>query len=251
MSSKGITLTDVAFRYHGYTGGLSDVNVVIQPTQLVGIVGANGSGKTTLLSLLNGLIPHEIEGVYSGNVTVDGMNTRAHSVAHLARSVGLVMQDPRLTIFNLTVTEEVAFGMRNIGIDPNQEKIESVLKEVGLGGFANRDPQTLSFGQMQRLAIASCLAMQTTYLVLDEPSAMLDYRGACDLYRLLATLVKRGHTVIVAEHDTDFLLTHAHSVMILDRGRCVDYGPTQAVFADVKRLHALGIKIPHRVNYET
>ncbi len=250
MSQRGIHISGVSFTYPQSTRGLADITLSFTPGTLTGIVGSNGSGKTTLLCLCNGLIPQEVTGTYVGDVTVDDVSTLDGPVSYFARSVGLVMQDPDLGIFNLTVSEEVAFGMRNLGLSTDTGAIQDALTHVGLEGYEDRDPQTLSYGQKQRLMIAACIAMDTPYLVLDEPSAMLDYRGACELYALLTSLVRQGKSVIVADHDTDFILTYADHSVVLDEGRVISQGLTRDVMADERTLRRLGIKVPQHVSYD-
>lgn len=250
MNTSGIRIDNVSFQYGigGYE--LDGVTTTIASGSFCGITGVNGSGKTTLTYLLNGLIPHQIEGKFSGDVWIDGVNTREKPVSYFSQKVGLVFQNPDFMIFNLTVREEIAFGLHNLRLDRVEERISNALTVVGLAGYEERDPHKLSLGQKQKLAIAIILAMDTGYIVLDEPSAMLDYRGAVELYKLLVRLNKEGKTVVVIEHDTDFLLTFADRVLVLHEGACFAQGPTSEVFADKKQLLDLGIKIPRRIAYE-
>lgn len=250
MKSSGIRVENVSVQYGVGGFELDGVSVTIPAGSFCGITGVNGSGKTTFTYLLNGLIPHQIEGKFTGDVLVDGVNTRHKPVSYFAKKVGFVFQNPDFMIFNLTVREEIAFGLTNLGFTNQEERIRRSLEAVGLPEFEDRDPHSLSLGQKQKLAIAMVLAMDTDYIVLDEPSAMLDYRSACELYTLLTKLNRDGKTVVVVEHDTDFLLTYAKSVFVLDNGVCVLQGTPDKVFSERERLHALGIKIPRGVSYE-
>ena len=183
-----------------------------------------------------------------GNVFIDEVNTRSKSVSFFSKKVGMVFQNPDFMIFNLSVEEEIAFGLANLGMDKIPERISDSLLLVGLPGFEKRDPHTLSFGQKQKLSLAVILAMNTDYIVLDEPSAMLDYKSSVHLYELLLNLQKnKGKTVIIIEHDTDYLYSFTNQVVILDKGQIVLEGKTENIFENRDLLKQLGIKIPRKI----
>jgi len=232
----GIELRQVSVSYAGRRA-LTNLNWTVKPASFWGITGVNGSGKSTLLYLLNGLIPHEIKARFSGQVLVDKVSTRNKPVSWFSQKVSLVFQNPDFSLFNLTVKEEVSFN--NLEAD-----VTATLKAVGLQGFANRDPQTLSFGQKQKLCLAAVLARRPDYLVLDEPTAMLDYKSSLELYEILKRLNRQGKTIIVVEHDTDLLLQYAQSCLILDSGKVRAMGKAKTVLAQKNLLRRLGIKIP-------
>ncbi|MCL4338985.1 energy-coupling factor ABC transporter ATP-binding protein [Patescibacteria group bacterium] len=242
----GIILKNVSFAYGGSEKVLKDISFSILPGTFLGIAGSNGSGKSTLTYLLNGLIPHFIEGKLEGEVMIDGIATSQKNVAYFSRKVGMVFQNPDFSTFNLTVREEIQFGLRNYHIDEGKEKIDRILQQVGLEGYADRDPQSLSFGQKQKVSLAAVIALDPAYIVLDEPSAMLDYRSSCELYSILRNLNKKGNTIIVVEHDTDFLYQFAEEVKVLNEGSVVLEGKTRDVFRKVRILNKLGIKIPNK-----
>lgn len=244
---KGIVLENVSFNYKDSTLQLQNISFIIPQGGFYGITGVNGSGKTTLTFLLNGLIPHERQGQFSGNVLIDGINTRNKSVSYFARKVGMLFQNPDFMLFNLTVFEEIAFGLKNFKLGSQEERIKKALDMVGLSGFEERDPQTLSFGEKQKVALACILALDTEHIVLDEPVAMLDYRGAVNLYQILDFLNKKaGKTIIVVEHDTDFLLAYAKHVLIINQGKIILNGDSKSVFSKTKELEQIGIKVPHK-----
>jgi len=247
MKDKGIFLNHVSFQYGAAPKELNDITAFVAAGSFCAITGTNGSGKTTLTYLLNGLIPHQIDGKLSGNVLIDGVNTKDKSVSYFSRKVGLVFQNPDFMIFNLTLREEIAFGLSNLGFDHIDERIASALADVGLMGYERRDPHTLSMGQKQKLCIASVLAMETPYIVLDEPTAMLDYKNTLHLYQLLTSLHRKGKTIIIVEHDTDFLFTYASHILLLDKGALVIEGKPEKVFSQRQKLRQMGIKIPKKI----
>jgi energy-coupling factor transporter ATP-binding protein EcfA2 len=243
--NSGIQLDNVSFSYKSGVSQLTDISLQIPRGSFLGITGVNGSGKTTLSLLLNGLIPHEISGKLSGEIFIDGVNTKKQSVSYFAGKVGMLFQNPDFMLFNLTVFDEIAFGLKQK--EPAQKVLEA-LEMVGLSKFEKRDPQTLSLGEKQKICLASTLARDTEYIVLDEPVAMLDYKGAVNLYKLLKTLNEDyGKTIIVIEHDTDFLKAFAKQVIILDQGKIIFEGDTASVFSHTKKIKELGIKIPQPI----
>ncbi len=247
MNKTGIYIDKVSFSYDNKHKELDNISVIIPKGSFCGVTGTNGSGKTTLTLLLNGLIPHQVIGHYSGNTYIDGMNTRDKSVSFFSQYVGLVFQNPDFMIFNLPVYDEIAFGLLNLGKKNFDGKIKSSLETVGLTGYEKRDPHSLSLGQKQKLCLAIVLAMETDYIVLDEPSAMLDYKSSLHLYGILASLHKSGKTIVIVEHDTDFLYTYANQIIILEQGSIITQGNSEKVFSQKNKLENLGIKIPRKI----
>ncbi len=238
-------MQDISVSYRSGISQLKNISVQIPKGTFLGITGVNGSGKTTFALLLNGLIPHEIPTKLNGNVFVDGVNTKKKPVAYFADKVGMLFQNPDFMLFNLTVFAEIAFGLsKQTDID---NKVFEALGMVGLKGFEKRDPQTLSLGEKQKVCLASVLARDSEYIVLDEPVAMLDYKGAVSLYELLMKLNRHGKTIIVIEHDTDFLLKYAKRVVILEQGEIVSAGKPTSIFSHREQLKKLGIKIPQPI----
>jgi len=159
--------------------------------------------------------------------------------------VGMVFQNPDFSLFNLTVAEDIGFGLQNLPGKIDQQKVLDALEQVGLGSFVDRDPQTLSFGEKQKVCLASVLALDVSYIVLDEPTAMLDYKSSVELYQLLKQLNAASKTIITVEHDTDFLWEYTQETMILDQGKVVSVGKTKDVLSNQHLLESLGVKKPH------
>ena len=241
---NGIVFDKVSFSYKKGSHQLIDISLHIHKGTFLGITGVNGSGKTTLALLMNGLIPQQIKGNFKGNVYIDGIDNREKPVSYFAKSVGLVFQNPDFMLFNLTVKEEIEFGLKNLQLEKHKERISKALKTIGMVEYERRDPQTLSLGQKQKICLAAVLAQDPDYIVLDEPTAMLDYRSAVNLYKLLKSLNKKEKTIIIIEHDTDFLNEYADQMIVLDQGRIALKGKTAAVLSETKKLRQIGIKIP-------
>lgn len=232
----GIKLQSVYFSY-AEKPVLVNLNLNIKPTEFLGISGVNGSGKSTLLYLLNGLIPHEIKGRLKGEVLIDNLSTRDSTVSCFSKKVGFVFQNPDFSLFNLTVKEEIIFGRP-------EADVTKALKLVGLCGLADRDPQSLSFGQKQLVCLAAVLALNTPYLVLDEPTAMLDYKNALNFYSILQRLNRQGKTIIIVDHDTALLKQSCSRLIILDQGKIQADGRPAEILAQTKLLNRFGLRPP-------
>lgn len=239
-----IAFTDVSYEYRtsvGTVAALRAVSTSLSPGELVCVLGANGSGKSTLARLANGLMRP-----VSGTVEVDGIPTHDAGREWDVRSrVGLVFQNPDNQIVATTVEEDVAFGPENLGVerDEMRERVEAALRTVGLTGLETREPHTLSGGQKQRLAIAGALALAPAYLVLDEPTAMLDLQGRTDVLEVLATLRDRGTGILHITHHLADAVT-ADRVLVLDAGSVVYDGPPAPLLADGGMLERCGLLLP-------
>jgi energy-coupling factor transport system ATP-binding protein len=224
---------------------LNRVSFSVKKGEFLAVMGANGAGKTAFCKLINGVIPHLSGGKLTGAVTVDGINTNDASVPSLALKVGLVLDDPDAQLFTSTVRGEVAFGPENILLPPEEitERIEFSLSAVGLNGFEDRAPSTLSGGEKQRLCIAASLAMKPDILVLDEPLCRLDPDGAMQVMNVLADLKnKHGITIIMASHDSAKMKEFADRVCIFKNGKIAALGKADDIFADNELLEQNGIQ---------
>lgn len=223
---------------------LDGVTLEVGRGEFVGVLGATGAGVSTLLTALDGVVPQLVHGEAGGSIRVDGLDPLTVPVREMARRVGLVFDDPELAASQPTVADEVAFGLENLGLARSQmePRITEALGVVGLAGLADRDPATLSGGELQRLAIASAVAAGPAILVLDEPSANLDPAGRRAVYGILHRLNReRGITILVADRDVELIAASATRVVVLDGGRVVGDGTPTAVLGDPAALarHAI------------
>ncbi|NJE76942.1 energy-coupling factor ABC transporter ATP-binding protein [Thermococcus sp. ES12] len=207
--------------------------------EIVALVGQNGSGKTTLAKHLNGLLKPT-----RGKVTIDGMDTREHTVAELSRVVGYVFQNPEHMFFEEDVFREVAFGPKNLGLSEEEvtKRVQWALRVVNLQGYEKRTPYSLSGGEKQRLAIACVLAMRPKYLILDEPTTGLDAKSATGVVETIRELRKEGHGILLITHDMDLVLELAERVVLLHGGRKVFDGSVEEFFS--LELHDYGLEKP-------
>ena len=226
---------------------LRNVSFSIQKGQFVAIVGPSGAGKSTLCYSLNGCVPRLFSGEMSGMVKVAGLDTYDYEIPVLAQKVGLVVQNARSQLFNVTVREEVAFGCENLGL-PREliaEKVRQALDFVGLAGYDERAPGALSGGQQQRVAIACVLAMDPSILVLDEPTSELDPIGSEQVMQVIARINRElGKTVFLVTHDMEFVARYADRVLVLTDGTLLEDGTPEQVFAQPDLLKRARIRAP-------
>ena len=226
---------------------LRGVDLAIARGEFVALMGPTGVGKTTLCLALNGIVPQSTGGRIRGDVWVEGLNTKRTPVPQLAQRVGMVFQEPETQLFNMTVEVEIAFGLENLGLPPVQiqERVEWALSLVGLNDFRDRSPFHLSGGQKQRVAIASIMAMRPKILVLDEPTANLDPAGKREVFAVVRRLrQEHGITIVMVEHESEPIAEFADRVVVLDEGQVVLDGPPTEVFAQVERMHSIGLAVP-------
>ena len=223
---RGIELRGVGHRY-GDRVVLEGIDLQLTEPR-VGVVGANGSGKSTFARLLNGLVlPTD------GQVLVDGLDTRTQ-VRAVRRRVGFVFQDPDAQIVHPTVAEDVAYGLENRGVPPDERaaRVAEALERYGLAGHADHPAHLLSGGQKQLLAIAGVLVMRPARIVFDEPTTLLDLVNARRVAELIAGL---GQQVVVVTHQLD-LLDGFDRVLVVDGGRVVEDAPPGPAVAAYRTL---------------
>ncbi len=183
-------------------------------------MGANGSGKSTLCSIMRGFAPSFHKGELSGDVAVNGKPIAHYSDGELSQLIGFLFQNPfnQLSGVKETVFEEVAFGLENLGIATSEiiDRVTAALTQTKTTAFANRNPLTLSNGQLQRVALAAVLVMNPQILILDEPTSQLDPNSSIEIFDVLAAIEA---TIIVTEHKTRLIADAVDEVIILDNGK--------------------------------
>jgi energy-coupling factor transport system ATP-binding protein len=226
-----VSIEDVTFDYPDGTRALESVNLEILANQTVAIIGQNGSGKSTLVRQLNGLLRPTI-----GLVRLDGVDTAGSHVADLARTVGMLFQNPDRQIFASNVRNEVGFGPRNLGRrgDELDGAVASALTAVGLEDARDSNPYDLGYSRRKLLALASILAMETPVVVLDEPTTGQDAAGIALVQRIISGLKEAGRTVIAISHDMRFAAESFERVVVMRRGQVVEDGMPSEVYAEAK-----------------
>jgi energy-coupling factor transport system ATP-binding protein len=199
---------------------LDDVILTVEDGEHVALFGPSGSGKSTLLRALAGLVPHFHGGVFAGSVVVGGLDTRTARPADLAGTVASVFQDPEDQVVLTRVANEVAFGLENVGVEPSEiwPRVEDALVLVGAEHLADRDAAELSGGELQRVCLASALALRPRLLLLDEPSSQLDPDAAEAFFDVVERL---PCAVLVSEQRPARPLARANRVLFMEQGRIV------------------------------
>lgn len=221
---------------------LSGLNLSIKEGEFIAVLGHNGSGKSTLAKLLNGILTPT-----SGDCTVDGINTKDQNKLMEIRSrVGMVFQNPDNQMVAAVVEDDVAFAPENLGVEPAEirKRVDECLKTVGMYEFRRHQPSRLSGGQKQRVAIASVLAMQPKYIILDEPTAMLDPKGREEVISTVKKLNRQqGVTVVLITHYMEEA-AQADRVVVIDKGKLVLDNTAREVFKNIGMLKEIGLDVP-------
>jgi len=203
-----IEISNLYFRYSKREEYLlKGLSLRVRKGELLAITGESGCGKSTLLSIICGIIPHIRKGEIEGEVKLFGREVRDMAIRDISKEVGIVFQDPDSQIFLPTVEDEIAFGPENLMV-PREEiglRIERALKAVNMEEYRLENPNNLSGGQKQLIAIASVLAMETDILLLDEVMSQIDEDGKDKIKRTILNLHREGKTMVIVDHDIDNL----------------------------------------------
>ena len=229
------------------TYALNRVNLKIYPGEFVGIIGPSGSGKTTLASLFSGAIPHHYSGNFCGTVSIAGHDTTTLELTNIACLIGSVIQDIDAQMVAANVEDELLFGLENFGVphDEIPNRIVSSLETVGISDLRNRDLDTLSGGQKQKVAIAAILALKPKVLVLDEPTCALDPVSSRMIFSILQNLNKKfGITIVVIEQKVALLSEYCKRLIVLSKGELVLDAPVSLALKDIDLLRKVGINYP-------
>ncbi len=244
--NSAIEIEDVTFQYkYSEEKALDAVSLAIKEGEFVGIFGASGAGKTSLVRTINRIIPAFFRGSFSGRVRLAGSDTSHQSIAEMSFHCGMLFQDFESQLFSTNVEHEIVFGCENLGIprEEMQKRLKRYLEFAALGEFQGRSPSSLSGGEKQRLAIASILAMQTPFLIMDEPTTDLDPVGKEAIFNILSKLKREQRTVLLVEHETEeaFLCDR---IILFDQGKVVVTGSPEDIFRRIDLLLEKGVKPP-------
>jgi energy-coupling factor transport system ATP-binding protein len=244
-----VELEDLSFTYNHASinpkVALEKIDLKINPGEFAGLIGPTGSGKTTLAQLLDGLLF-----ATSGLIRVEGLEIRekAPYLKKIRQKVGLVFQFPEKQLFEETVYEDIAFGPKNLGL--GREKIDTRVRKslevVGLDFdvFAQRSPFSLSSGEQRRVAIAGILALEPRILILDEPTAGLDFEGVCRINKILLELNKKGVTIVLISHNLELVVEVCKRIIYLKEGKILFDGSKAEFFSQTGKLQEEEIELP-------
>jgi energy-coupling factor transport system ATP-binding protein len=252
-----INISNISFSYdtnqENPINVLDDINLQFREGEFISIMGHNSSGKTSLARCLNGLILPQ-----TGEVIVDNLSTKnEQEILAIRRKVGMVFQNPDNQIITTSVEREVAFGLENLGVKTEMihQVVSAILDRFQLTKYRKHPPHLLSGGEKQRLALASVLAMNPKYLVLDEPTSMLDPQGRRDLLALLTEIKADNAQKKTTDQITIIFITQfpeeallAERLIVMSKGKVVFDDSPRIVFQNIDQLKKIGLETP--VEYE-
>ena len=224
-----VELKNVSFRYGAgnvectYASSLKNIDLTVKTGECVLLTGPSGCGKTTILRLINGLIPHFYPGELSGDILIDGGSVKERELYDTALIIGTVFQNPRTQFYNVDTTGELAFGCENRGL-PEQEiytRIDRTVAHFRMASLMDRNIFHLSDGEKQKIACASINVSEPKIILLDEPSANLDYTATLMLRELILRWKAEGKTIIAAEHRIAYLWDIIDRAVVLRDGEIV------------------------------
>ncbi|MDD2585957.1 MAG: ATP-binding cassette domain-containing protein [Syntrophomonadaceae bacterium] len=226
---------------------LRQISFTINDGEIIGIMGASGSGKSTLLQCLNGLLRPA-----GGKIILDGIDITklsARELNQIRRRIALAFQYPEQQIFETRVYDEVAFGPRNLGLDTGEveKRVQKALIDTGLNYdyFKNKETASLSSGEKRRVSLAGVLALKAPYLLLDEPTAGLDFEGKEALINHLTDInCQYQTTIVLVSHDINQLVSTCSRIIILHEGQLYLEGYPGDLLRNYAALKACGIEVP-------
>ncbi len=239
-----IEIKDLTYSYDTQRKALNQVSMSFEKGKIIGVLGGNGAGKSTLFLHLNGILrPGSGKLLYNGKEIKYSKN----EITELRKNIGIVFQDPDDQLFSSSVRKDISFGLLNLGKSSDEvtDRVERIIKELGIEELAEKPTHALSFGQKKKVAIAGVLAMQPAVIILDEPTAGLDPYGVSEILDLLQKIKEEmGITVILSTHDIDLVPLYCSEVYVLDKGEVVFSGSPEQLFADPDLLRRHYLRLP-------
>lgn len=251
-----IELKNVSFKYElQEEKTIKNMDLYVKQGEFVGIIGKNGSGKTTLCNIIRGIIPDFVQGQISGDIVIDNKNIDDIKRGEMAELVGFVFQNPFSQISGIkkTVFEEIAYGLENLGVEREEirQRVTDVIKLLKIEDLQDKNPNELSGGQSQRVAIASIIVMNPKILIFDEPTSQLDPLGTEEIFDILKLLKSQNKTIILVEHKIDLIAEYADRVVVMDNGEIIFNGETHEVLSNDKiEQHNVSMPIVSKLAYK-
>ncbi|MDD3169938.1 MAG: ATP-binding cassette domain-containing protein [Eubacteriales bacterium] len=238
-----LELENVCYTYEDGTEALKGVNLKVVRGEKLAIMGANGSGKSTLFLTLNGIHKPNKGMVLYNHIPVD--YSRKGLLA-LRKKIGIVFQDPDNQLFSASVTQEISFGVLNLGLsfEEARERVEKIIEELNITSFRDKPTHFLSGGQKKRVSIADILVMNPEMILFDEPAAALDPKHARMIDEIIDQLSEKGITVILSTHDVNRAFLWADRIVLMDEGSIVSEGTPDEIFTDEAALAQTNLEKP-------
>ncbi len=251
-----IELKKVSFKYElQEEKTIKNLDLYVKQGEFVGVIGKNGSGKTTLCNIIRGIIPDFVQGEITGSISIDNKDINDIERGEMAELVGFVFQNPFSQISGIkkTVFEEIAYGLENLGVQREEirQRVTDVIKLLKIEDLQDKNPNELSGGQSQRVAIASIIVMNPKVLIFDEPTSQLDPLGTEEIFDILNLLKSQNKTIILVEHKIDLIAEYADRVVVMDDGEIIFNGETHEVLSNDKiEQHNVSMPIVSKLAYK-
>ena len=235
-----IKVKDLDFKYKSSKFNiLENINLEFKEGEVFSIIGKNGTGKSTLLKLISGLIKST-----KGEICIDDINVDDKKrFKEIRKKVGIVFQNPDNQILFNRVYDDVEFALNNLELENKEERIKQALEKVDMIEFMNNDTYKLSLGQKQRINIASVLAVKPKYILLDEPTTMIDSQGKEKIYKIIRELKKEGFTIIYVTNNINEILI-SDRILMLENKRIKNTFNKEDILENINLLEESDIRIP-------
>ncbi len=235
-----IKIENVSFQYRGTdTKVLDNLNLEIQEGEIIAIVGKNGCGKSTLGKLIAGILP-----LKQGSITIDGLDSKNKKKEQEIRNkIGIVFQNPENQIVFSNIKDEISFALKGLNKEEIDNRVQQALEKVEMLQVKEQDLYNLSLGQKQRVMIAEILAKNPKYIILDEPTTMIDSLGKDKIYQIIKSLKQQGYTLICITNLADEILL-ADRTLILENGRLVTEIKKEELVERAQEIEEHDIKLP-------
>lgn len=236
-------INNLTYQYDKNIKALDNITMDFNSGDIIGIIGSNGSGKSTLFNNLMGILK-----ATEGEILYKNQQLKydKKSLYNLRKEVGIVFQDPEKQIFYSMVYDDLAFALRNIGMEESNIKVRvnKALKAVNGEEFIDRPVHSLSFGQKKRVAIASVIAMENNLVLLDEPTAGLDPESTRAIVDIIKSMHKKGKKIVITSHDMNLIYDICDYVYVLNQGKIISQGSVEDVFVEEKKIEEAGLELP-------
>lgn len=238
MNECNIECKHISFAYEAGMEILKDISFQVGKQEAIGIIGANGVGKSTLLRILVGL-----EMTFSGEAIVNGLPVTKKNLIDIRNKTGYLFQDSDNQLFTQTVYNDIAFSLRNNGLEEKAvyERVMKALDTLGIVRLKDKKTYKMSGGEKKMASIATILAMEPEIILLDEPTIALDPKNR---RILIQTLNRLHYTKVIASHDLDMVLETCSRVILFSGGNIVADDQAEIILKDEKLLESNGLELP-------
>ena len=236
-------INNLTYQYDKQRKALDNISMDFDKGDIIGIIGSNGSGKSTLFNNLMGILKPTVGEILYKN---HKLKYDKKSLYNLRKDTGIVFQDPEKQIFYSMVYDDLAFALRNIGMDEKtiRERINKALEAVNGEDFIDRPVHSLSFGQKKRVAIASVIAMENNLILLDEPTAGLDPESTRAIVDIIKSMHKKGKKIVITSHDMNLIYDICDYIYVLNKGKIIAEGNVEEVFINEEKIEEAGLELP-------